>query len=680
MRLFLVFLFSLGLISLKAQEVTVTDLQTTMEEEVLSNPTIDAAGTADFVEKTNTASPIQNRTAKKLLKIADKAFDNMWYSEAAEHYEQAFSYMDGVPAMQTLQKAADSYYFIGDMENASKWYKVLFENYGDVLSKDDLFKYSHVLKGIGRKQNADRVLTIIAGKDFENTTPSYLKYREQIVLKNLKINTKYSEFSPISKPDGRIVFSSSADTGFLKTKRYKWNNQPFLDLYEAKTNGDGYEFSDVKKLAKTINTKHHEASASFSPDGNTIYFTRNNNSRKKRGKKNVNHLKIFRSKYDNEKWGPAKEVSFNNENYSTGHPALSKDGKQLYFVSDMPGGYGYTDLYVVDIDENGDFSEPRNLGPEINSSRKEMFPFVTEDKLYFSSNRKSGLGGLDIYQSDLRNGAAEKPINLGKPFNSIRDDFSFMLLKDKETGYLASNRKGGKGDDDIYYFKKEQPENDIENRNRVNGMVIDAVTAAPVPNANVTLFDSNNLKIAELETAEDGAFKLENLISNYDYTLAITKDDYQETLESVTTKDNIEITFTHKLMPADAIVAQNAEGLPAFKTKAVYFNFDSSNIREDAKKELDRLADYLVDNQNVKLKIESHTDSRGSAVYNKYLSGKRAQASKDYLLSKGVSTDQIVSAEGYGEDRLLNDCLDGASCSRQAHQLNRRSEFIFVYD
>ena len=679
MRLFLVFLFSLGLISLKAQEVTITDLQTTIEEEVSPDPTIDGGGTADFVEKTNTASPIQNRTAKKLLKIADKAFDNMWYSEAAEHYEQAFSYMNGVPAMQTLQKAADSYYYIGDMENASKWYKILFENYEDVLSKDDLFKYSHVLKGTGKKQNADRVLNIIAGKDFENTAPSYLKYREQIVLKNLKINTKYSEFSPISKPDGRIVFSSSADTGFLKTKRYKWNNQPFLDLYEAKTKGGGYEFNDVKKLAKTINTKHHEASVSFSPDGNTMYFTRNNN-RKKRSKKNVNHLKIFRSKYSNEKWGPAKEVSFNNENYSTGHPALSKDGKQLYFVSDMPGGYGYTDLYVVDIDENGDFSEPRNLGPEINSSRKEMFPFATKDKLYFSSNRKSGLGGLDIYQSDIGNGITEKPINLGKPFNSIRDDFSFMLLKDEKAGYLASNRKGGKGDDDIYYFKMEQPENSVENRNRVNGMVVDAITAGPVPNANVTLFDSNHLKIAELETAEDGTFKLENLISNYDYTLAITKDDYQEALESVTTKDNIEITFTHKLMPADAIVAQNAEGLPAFKTKAVYFNFDSSNIREDAKKELDRLADYLVDNQNVKLKIESHTDSRGSAVYNKYLSGKRAQASKDYLLSKGVSADQIVSADGYGEDRLLNDCHDGAPCSRQAHQLNRRSEFIFVYE
>ena len=679
MRHILLFFFSIGVFSVHGQEVSFSNLETPIEEE-LSISSI----SEDHESQYDTNDDLEeNKMAKKLLKAADNAFENMWYSEASSYYEKAFSYStQHVPAMQSLQKAADSYYFIGDMERASKWYTMLFDNYKDVLSEDDLFKYSDVLKGIGRKQNADRILNLIAEKDFEKTTttPSYLKHKEQILLKNLKINTKYSEFGSSFNPDGQIIFASSADTGVFKTRKYKWNNQPFLDLYQAKVKSDGYELNQVKKLPKSINTKQHEASATFTPDGKTMYFTRNSDQRKKK-KKNVNHLKIFVSNMIDGKWEDPKEVPFNSENYSTGHPALSPDGKQMYFVSDMPGGYGHTDLYTIDIDANGNFSEPRNLGPEINSNRKEMFPFVSQEKLYFSSDRKSGLGGLDIYQSAIAENTLESPVNLGKPYNSIRDDFSFALKEGGNDGYLASNRKGGKGDDDIYYFKWEQPEEKEENNNRVDGVVIDAITEAPIPNANIVLFDANNLKIAEVESEDDGSFKLDNLISNYDYTLNVNKEEYEELLETLSTKDNIQIKLTQKLMPIDAVeIVENTKKETMFKTEAVYFNFDSFSIRDDAKEELDRLAAYLVNNENMKLKIESHTDSRGNAAYNKYLSDKRAKASKDYLMSKGVSQDQIVSAIGYGEEQLLNTCSDGTSCSKQAHQLNRRSEFILVQE
>ncbi|MEM8926558.1 MAG: OmpA family protein [Bacteroidota bacterium] len=677
MRLVILFFLSLGLLGLQAQEVTISNLQTDIGEEIsLSSNAFETFGEAKAIDNS-----VENNMAKKLLKAADKAFANMWYSEASEYYEKAFAYAKTVPAVQSLQKAADSYYFIGDMEKASKWYTMLFDNYQEVLSEDDLFKYSDVLKGMGRKKNADRILSLIGERDFERTTtaPSFLKHNEQILLKNLKINTKYSEFGSSFRSDGQIIFASAADTGVFKTRKYKWNNQPFLDLYEARVESDGYELNQIKKLSKDINTKQHEASATFSMDGTTMYFTRNNDQRKKKKKKNVNHLKIFASQWVDGKWDTPKEVSFNNENYSTGHPALTPNGEQMYFVSDMPGGYGHTDLYVVDIDENGTFSEPRNLGPEINSNRKEMFPFVAEDKIYFSSDRKSGLGGLDIYQSTIKDGVLANPVNLGKPYNSIRDDFSFALKKGENAGYLASNRKGGKGDDDIYYFKWAKSENTIENNNGIDGVVIDAIKEVPVANANIVLFDSNNLKIAEVASEEDGTFRLENLISNYDYTLNVKKDDYEELIESLTTKDNVQIKLTQKLIPIGAIdIVDNEKNEPMFKTEAVYFNFDSFSIRDDAKEELNRLADYLIKNESIKLKIESHTDSRGNAAYNKYLSDKRAKASKDYLLSKGVSQNQIVSAIGYGEKQLLNDCSDGVSCSKKSHQLNRRSEFVFV--
>ncbi|MEN1785752.1 MAG: OmpA family protein, partial [Bacteroidota bacterium] len=397
---------------------------------------------------------------------------------------------------------------------------------------------------------------------------------------------------------------------------------------------------------------------------------------KLKSKERVKHLDIFVSHQEESgEWGPAKEVAFNSVDYSNGHPVVSEDGKQLYFVSDMPGGFGNTDIYVVDIEEDGTYSDPKNLGPLVNSDRKEMFPSVTKEHLYFASDRKSSLGGLDVYQSKLsESGEFERPMNMGEPFNSVKDDFSIMF-KDDEVGYFASNRLGGKGDDDIYYFEIERSTELNENQNAISGQVFDAITKEPLANATVQLFDIKNMVIVEVDTDDEGRFKLENLISNHNYMMNVSRDNYQEVQMPIITKENMPIDLTQDLMPADAVVGN--EGAK-FKTEAVYFDFDKHQIRDDAKEELDRLAAYLVENSNLKIKIESHTDSRGRASYNKYLSERRAQASKDYLLAQGVAEDQIVSAIGYGEEMLLNDCVDNSVCSRAAHQLNRRSEFIFV--
>jgi len=682
MKQYILLLLTLVFFTSTAQEADFTNLGVEVDEEVLlSSSTTNQSVVAD--ESTAEAAALNSKVAKKLLKVANESFEKMWYADASQRFEEAFSRIGEVPPLQDLQKAADSYYYIGDMKSASKWYQILYDNYEEVMSQDDLFKYSDALKGINNKEKADHIVDLFSTRDTEakSTAPSFLKYKQRIVLENLKINTAYSEFGSTIKPDGKMVFASSADTGMFKTNKYKWNNQPFLDLYEAKTAEGGFELSEVEKYSKLINTKHHEASATFSPDGNTIYFTRNSDKRKKKGKAKVNHLKIYTAQFSDGKWSKAQEISINNENYSTGHPALTPDGKHLYFVSDMPGGYGNTDIYVVEVNENGTFSEPKNLGPEVNSKRKEMFPYSDGSKLYFSSDRKSGLGGLDIYESVIENTVAQAPKNLGTPFNSIRDDFSYVLKKDGKSGYLASNRKGGKGADDIYYFERGEAEGYIENKNQVEGTVVDAVTLAPLGEADITLFDANNIKIAEVQTDNNGSYTLENLIANHDYSVKVNKVDYQELLESVRTKGDQKVFLDQKLSPVTSVdVVTNSKSEPIFKTEAVYFNFDSFSIREDAKEELDRLADYLVDNQNIKLKIESHTDSRGAAAYNKYLSGKRANASKDYLLSRGVSAEQIVSAIGYGEEQLLNECQDGSSCTRKAHQLNRRSEFIFVQE
>ena len=495
----------------------------------------------------------------------------------------------------------------------------------------------------------------------------------------MKINSTNSEFSPMFF-DEDIVFASAMDSSVFNTRRYKWNNQPYLDLYVSKLNEESQELKNAIKFSKNVNTKYHEASVAFSPDNKTMYFTRNNYGKKlKRDKKGVNHLKIYRSKKVNGEWLEATEVSFNSDAYSTGHPAISKDGKKMYFVSDMPGSLGETDIFVVDINEDGTFSEPRNLGPEINTEQKEMFPFINDTKFYFSSNGHIGLGGLDVYEANFD---AEKGFtdvkNLGKPINSNKDDFSYIVNEETQKGYFASNRDGGKGDDDIYSFKRLIIEEIPENKNAIAGTVTDLVTGDLMPKAMVELLDENNIKLKEVVTDEDGSFIFEDLDSNTRYTLKTTSSEaYFEDERETVTEDNTTVNVAVELRKLKEMIAVE-DGIRKLKTEMIHFNFDKSFIRPDAASELDKLVEVMTEYPDMVIKIESHTDSRGSAVYNKYLSGKRATSTKDYIISKGIAPERIQSAIGYGEEKLLNECDGSVACTEQNHYLNRRSEFIIV--
>ncbi|RIV53175.1 flagellar motor protein MotB [Flagellimonas taeanensis] len=469
-----------------------------------------------------------------------------------------------------------------------------------------------------------------------------------------------------------LVFASARDTSFLTTRRYRWNNQPFLDLYVAQKKNDEGELFGPKKFSRKINTKYHEASVAFTPDQKTIYFTRNNYGKKlKRGKEGVNHLKIYRSKWVDNEWTEAEELPLNSENYSTGHPAISPDGKKMYFVSDRPGGYGETDIYVVDILENGELSEPENLGRTVNTDAKEMFPYVTEDALYFSSNRPMGLGGLDVYRSDVSNSIFSVAVNLGEPINSIRDDFSYIIDASGRQGYFASNRKGGKGDDDIYSFVQ------TENLNAISGEVKDVQTGELLENATVQLLDSEGTLLAEYSSNAVGGYIFPNLSPNTKYTIKTAKQGYFDDSRTTSTKTNEGIVVNPSLKVLNDII-DTEKNMVSLDPEAIHFDFDSFGIRYRAAQELDKLVAVLKQHKNLVIKIESHTDAIGNAAYNKYLSDKRANSTKDYLISQGVDSSQIESAIGYGEERLLNNCSDGHRCAPEKHRLNRRSEFIIV--
>ncbi|QBA65675.1 cell envelope biogenesis protein OmpA [Muriicola soli] len=639
------------------------------------------------------ASSFTKDPPTKLLQKADLYFEKMWYAEAAELYEQFLANNDDNYTYEVIQKAGDSHYFNSNMERAYYWYDILYNRYENEISSENIFKYAHSLKGTGKYSRAKRLMRIYDRRvrkegmrytvNDPRTTPkekvldNILDTELEYTLRNVATNSEYSDFSPMFYNDDELVFASAMDSSFFSTRRYKWNNQPYLDLYVAKVNQESQEVKDAIKFSKKINTKYHEASVAFSPDNTTMYFTRNNYGKKlKRDKNGVNNLKIYRSKKVDGNWTEATELPFNSDEFSTGHPALSPDGKQLYFVSDRPGSLGETDLFVVDVNDNGSFSDPRNLGPEINTERKEMFPFITDKKLYFSSNGHISLGGLDVYEVAYSEEDGFGQVkNMGKPINSKKDDFSYIVDEATQKGFFASNRRGGKGDDDIYSFSKLMPEE--LNLNAIEGVITDLVTGEVMPEALVTLLDENNIKLKEVISDEDGSFVFEDLDSNTKYKVQTNKEGYSEVVTDVSTKENEVINVDVSLNKLKELVVME-EGIKKIKLDMIYFDFDKFNIRRDAAEELDKLVGVMRDNPTMVIKIESHTDSRGKAVYNKYLSDRRAKSTRDYIISKGIDPKRIESAVGYGEERLLNGCDGSIRCSSEQHQLNRRSEFIIV--
>lgn len=605
---------------------------------------------------------------QNLMDLADHSFSQLGFAQAARTYDRVLKRSDTVHDRELLSKAADAHYFSGNHREAHRLYGQLYGRYGQ--------NYSRLPEEGGRQRRAYRLARLYSHEGAwpmgnDSLAKAEVVYFTQI--KNLALNSKYSDFSPMVHKGNQLVFSSARDTGTLQTRRQKRNNQPFLDLYVADRDAKKGDYVGTRKFSKVLNTKYHEASVAFSPDERTIYFTRNNygeNIRRTRNKE-VNHLKIFRSRMVDGRWTKPEELAFNGEDFSTGHPSLSPDGKQMYFVSDRPGGYGGTDIYVVDLLENGGFSEPKNLGRTINTEAREMFPHITENILYFSSDRAMGFGGLDVYESAHTNGVFSVGVNLGEPINSEEDDFSFIVDASGQRGYFASNRKGGVGDDDIYSFTR------TPNQNSISGIVSEAVTEQPLEAVRVALLDGAQNLLDETLTQADGSYVFRNLDSRVPYGIRASKEGYGQQLSEVLTKDNQPVQHNPVLQRDGSLIDPEKEQI-VLDPEAIHFNFDRYDIRPRAAQELDKLVSLLKEHSSLVIKIEAHTDAIGDSSYNLYLSDKRAKSTRDYLISRGVDASQIESAIGYGEERPLNNCSDGTLCSKEEHRLNRRSEFHIV--
>jgi outer membrane protein OmpA-like peptidoglycan-associated protein len=486
-------------------------------------------------------------------------------------------------------------------------------------------------------------------------------------VKSLDANSENSDFGTTFYGKGKIVFSSSRKNG-ISNKKWDGNDQPFLDLYIGDVHENG-EITKVKPFSSSVNSKYHDAMVAFSPDLKDIYFTSNNYMN---GKVKSNNLKIFKASIGSS--GNRINIvtlPFNNDDYSTGHPFITNDGKKLYYISDMPGGYGGTDIYVVTIND-GHYGAPKNLGPTVNSKYKEYTPFVDGNILYFSSNKPGGKGGFDIYMTKLDESIPE-PINLGKPMNSKGDDISFIIDNQTQTGYFSSNRRGGKGDDDIYSFKQVTV-NPICDQT-IEGVIRDKLTGSPIVNAFATLYNSKGDMIRRLETLADGKFFF-NLKCGKNYLITGGKPGYFENENKmITSKEN---GFVNRVsLELDEKEFISKDGVEYLNIKSIQFELNKSTILKSSQEDLAKVVRLMNKFPNMVIEFGAHTDSRAPDGYNMRLTQRRAVETINYLNSIGGDTRRITG-KGYGETKLLNKCANGVKCTEIEHQQNRRTEFVII--
>ncbi|HET8838298.1 MAG TPA: OmpA family protein [Flavobacteriaceae bacterium] len=625
------------------------------------------------------------------LNLANRFFENTFYSDAIPLYEEL---ADKSP--QTMLNLADSYCYTFQLENARKWYEKMARNYPQFMNEEYAFRYVQVLKALGK---TDKVAEISYKFLVENPEDkqklrkdsAYLERVKSIgdryEMENLPFNSPFSEFGGTVFNNQLIFAASRKETG-LFSKMFRWDNLPYLDLYCLPKNSNKNEIPTL--FSEELTTQFHESSATFSSDGKTVYFTRNNymEGKIKLDSKQVNNLKIYKAEWKNGKWSNIKSLPFNSDDYSTEHPALSPDGKILYFSSNMPGGQGSFDLYKVSTET---YQNPMNLGPEINTKYKEQFPFLdAQGNLYFASDGHPTFGFLDIFMAKKAKTNFDKPENVGLPVNSGYDDFAFSIDPETKNGFVSSNRPGGKGNDDIYKIHETKPLDVPRCFQIIKGVVVDKKTQQSLENSWVKI--QNETKVLDsILVSKNGTFNFK-VECGATYLLQASKKNYQSDSLKISTdfiseKDNetklklskiqSEATLRkEKLLNLENEIVQKKDRL-LIQTAPIHFDYDLWNIRKEAKPILNKVVAILKKYPTIEVEIGAHTDVRGTKSYNEELSGKRAASVMQYLIESGIDASRLTS-QGYGESKPIIECVPENSCTEKQHETNRRCEFVIT--
>lgn len=635
-------------------------------------------------------------------KVADKKFALLSFLEAGEMYSELAEKTDATA--HQIRRAAESNMHTGNTVEAERWYTLLADK--SMTESQDLINFAQILKMNGKYDKAGQILKSIGGSnsivmahqnagEYWNTLK---KNTEGHKVSLLQVNSASSDFAPsyysVNGVENLVFASARSANSSLFSSKSQWDGEDFTDMYMAEIGGDGEQVR-VSRFETNFKSRYHEGPVSFSNNGSVMYLTRSNflNGKKGQDAKRINNLKLFISTKDaNGDWSDLVSFVHNSDDYSVGHASVSEDGKLMYFASDMPGSKGETDIWMSTLVE-GSWSKPVNV-KSINTEGKELFPFLSKKgNLYFSSNGFVGLGGLDIFMAKGKNGEFGEPQNMRFPINTNSDDFGLITGWLEDEGYFTSNRKGetAKGGDDIYRFtistQEDKVEEEISSCSLV-GQISDLKTGTGVQGASVKLRDQSSGMVQEFITNEKGEF--EYLLEGkpcpgyeMNYDVIISKKGYltKSLPFNKTFEKSGAINLNEFLNTSIQNVSEGSEIAEFCNIDAILYDLNKSSITKQAMKELDKLVECMNANKSIKVEIGSHTDCRASDSYNQSLSNKRAKSAKDYVISKGISSERIFG-KGYGESKLLNNCDcnsgSGSGCSEAEHQRNRRTEFRIV--
>lgn len=629
-------------------------------------------------------SVIASGQVKITIKLADKAFHDFSFNEAIDLYSYAH---DKDPEnVHVIRRLADCYRNIGNTEESEKWYNVLVEM--NEAYPEDMFNYSMALKSNGKYDESEKFLKEYSdlrpedGRvNLEQSILDYITFLQRdssrYVVENVSFNTKGADWGPVLYKN-KIVYVSTGNPDENRDIKYNWDQLPFLDLYYVDVDEYG-NYSDPEIYAKELMTSYHDGPATFDLKNNRMYFNSNRSSKNSKLKDEANNLQIYYADWENDKWVYKGGFKYNNELYSYAHPSVNTNGDVLYFSSDRPGGKGGNDIWWC-RKVNGVWGEPINL-ENINTEGNEAFPFIAPDGvLYFASDGRGGMGGLDIYMALPDRGVFSSIENMGFPVNTSHDDFAIVLDESGMKGYFSSNRPGGKGYDDIYKLDI------LWIPVQIKGTIRDRINTFEIAGARVALIDENNDTINVATTKDDGEFVFE-AFKNRNYKLVVSNPDYVTTEKNVSTYNKlpnekieveifIEMSFDLMEEPDQleplSLEMEGKDQLQIIQIEHINYGFDSDKILPEAAEILDKVIALLQQYPDLEIKVESHTDSKGSDEYNLKLSKMRAKSAYNYLVAHGIPADHIEYT-GYGETKLLNHCEDGVECSEEEHAINRRS-------
>jgi outer membrane protein OmpA-like peptidoglycan-associated protein/tetratricopeptide (TPR) repeat protein len=607
-----------------------------------------------FVGVATTAQAQNDKTAK-----ADKLYEQLRYVDAAKAYEKLLT--KGIRTQHVYTKLGNSYFYNSDFKNAET-------NYARAIKRnpqaETLYRYAQSLKASQKYDLSNTVMNQFASlkpaddraREFM-ANPNYIQeiqsMKEGFTTTSYKFNTEASDFSALQIGD-KLYFSSARNEN---RGTYGWNKEPYLDIYEA-TLDDAGIVGKPELIKGEVNSKFHEGTMDITPDGKYMFFTRVHYFKGdyEKAVDGESKLSIYRALSAGGEWRDVSITALESKEYGVGHPSITKDGIAIYFASEVPGGLGGTDIYKADLND-GKISNPVNLGPAVNTSGDDSFPYIADDgSLYFSSNGHLGLGGLDVFK--YKDGEVT---NMGAPVNSSLDDFGFSYSEATGKGYFSSNRQGGQGGDDIYGIQK------IEICEvAVTVKAVDVKTGMAISGAIVSLQNGAGSSMPGQLTDSNGAAVF---ITDCDLELTArgAKDDY-ESGEAALSITKEKTAVVEVMMTPEPVIVEDKIIL-----NKIYFDLDKSNIRPDAALELDRLVVLMKKYPTMEVLAETYADIRASDSYNLILTEERANSIINYAASQGIESSRLKAA-GRGEANPIVDC-NSKSCTEAEYELSRRSEF-----